>query len=188
MKELDRVMHYVDRKSEYGAKKEITVRHAKIAVEMAFEAGRKSMKGNQNPNNGDGGKGYLNEKFANEKAEEYARKLYAEMQDAMAYPNEADLAEAYRKGFNDSRQSVIDNIPDLEWEDNHENDKFGEAFPKLCFAKTLWGEYSIHFSIDKAYTLYFAYQEMCNSIITIDDAKRMADKNYKERIKQALGL
>ena len=40
----------------------------------------------------------MNEKLINQKAAEYAHPLYAQMREALACPNEADLAEAFKEG------------------------------------------------------------------------------------------
>ena len=95
-----------------------------------------------------------------------------------------------KQGFNEGRQSVIDNIPDLEWYE------FGHlASVSKCLGLLYWigrlmrGVYEV-----KVYGLKpDDYTLPCRSVIigkfkSSDDAKRAANEDYKERIKQALGL
>ena len=97
-------------------------------------------------------------------------------------------ADDIKAAFNAGRESVVENIPDLKW--NNE-DRFGD----LCecteegYSDTPFGIYSIlqwYNSPDIA--IYFAGEHFKSNFQSVEQAKQAANEDYKERIKQALGL
>ena len=109
---LDHVMHYIDRKAEFG--KTIPVAKARRAAQYAFSAGR---------------------------------------------------------------ESVVENMPELEW----------KGIEYFQYADTYFGRYNIdNFGM---WLLRFNGVEIPLPIgNTLEDAKQAANEDYKQRIKQALGL
>jgi hypothetical protein len=116
-------------------------------------------------------------------AEEYADLQYKIQQDA---PEESpDLSkgvfghEDIVNAFNAGRESVADDIPDLKWENVFED-----------------GAHIAASSFGVSYKVEFAYNEFnlfCNYSfischISLSAAKQAANEDYKQRIKQALGL
>lgn len=96
--------------------------------------------------------------------------------------------EDLKAAFNAGRESVVENIPDLKW--NNE-DRFGD----LCecteegYSDTPFGIYSIlqwYNSPDIA--IYFAGEHFKSNFQSVEQAKQAANEDYKKRIKQALGL
>ena len=81
--------------------------------------------------------------------------------------------------FNAGRESVVENMPDLKWAKVFEDG--------LCVAISSFGvSYRIEFAYNK-------FNLFCNSIyincyVSLLAAKHAANENYKELIKQALGL
>lgn len=58
-----------------------------------------------------------------------------------------------------------------------------------CFSTTSFGEYSIrYFYYDKSYSLYFNDENLADNFKTIDDVKKKANEDYKNRLKSALKL
>ena len=121
-----------------------------------------------------------------EEIEQLADKRYPTAKDVDASLTTMAERNGWIAGFEAGMQSMIDNIPDLEWKDSSR--EFYEEYHETCFDPNLLCRYSIVFYLAKGYTLYFAYQEICDSFITLDDAKRYAENDYKNRIKKTLGL
>lgn len=121
----------------------------------------------------------MNEKSINQKAVEYARPLYAEMRKALACPNEADLAEAYKKGFRDCLQNIVTNVPKLKWED----------CPGGYEARTTFLCYRIYVNEQrkKKYTLKYP-NSVLKECLHLASAKQLACEDYKERLKEELGM
>ena len=87
----------------------------------------------------------------------------------------------------------IDNLPNLEWsEKDRYIEDFGEFEHIFCeesFSKTSFGDYSIrYFYYDKSYSLCFNDEKLSDNFKTIDEAKKEANDEYKNRIKMALKL
>ena len=84
-----------------------------------------------------------------------------------------------KSAFNAGRESVVENIPELKWQ------KVYVDGPYLAVTVFNW-----------FYRIEFAYNEFnlfCNSCyiscyISLLEAKQAANENYKQRVKQALGL
>ena len=87
---------------------------------------------------------------------------------------------AAKIAFEGGRQSVVDNIPDLEWKETLSD---GETY---WLAKPMGGIYMVSFvqQEDKVFYCdnYIAFA------ISVSSAKQMSHKECKQRIKQALGL
>ena len=87
-----------------------------------------------------------------------------------------DIANA----FNAGRESVVENMPDLEWRQVH------------CFGKETLEAYPLGAS----FKIEFSGMEFdvhCNChfitrVLSLSAAKQAADKHYREMVKQALGL
>ena len=114
---LDHVMHYIDRKAEFG--KTIPVAKAKRAAQYAFNAGR---------------------------------------------------------------ESVVENIPKLEWREVFHKDRSYFA------AYSLGLSYKIEIEF-----VYNEFQIFCNynyiaQSLSLSEAKQAANIHYKQRIKKALGI
>ena len=89
---------------------------------------------------------------------------------------ETDIEDA----FNAGRESVVENIPDLEWEEFLYD---GETY---WLAKPMGGIYRISFA-QHEYKV-FCYHDYIACAISLSSAKEVANEDYKQRIKQALGL
>lgn len=82
--------------------------------------------------------------------------------------------------FNEGRQSVIDNIPDLEWK-RENKDKYVSHTPFFNYTTELLNGYweirviGIFFITDTLFA-------------TLYEAQQFANEDYKNRIKKALGL
>lgn len=83
---------------------------------------------------------------------------------------ETDIENA----FNAGRESVVDNIPELEWKVVNEDN---------VILRTPFGRYSIRYKMRLLYGGVLIKQ-----IKDIKEAKQAANEDYKQRIKQVLGL
>ena len=87
---------------------------------------------------------------------------------------------AARMAFEGGRQSVVENIPDLEWTETTYNLE----------------DYFLSHANGWNYSVFFrggAFKVHCNSnfigqFLSLTAAKQAANDDYKQRIKQALGL
>ena len=84
--------------------------------------------------------------------------------------------EGWIAGFEAGRQSVVDNLLDLKWEDEY----------AWHFAMALGVKYSINEN-DGKFILY-ANRAFVGKLNSLEQAKRVAFFNYKNRIEKALGL
>lgn len=87
---------------------------------------------------------------------------------------------AAKMAFEGGRQSVVDNIPDWEWTETTYN------LEDYLLSNNNGWNYSVFFRGG-------AFKVHCNSnfigqFISLTAAKQMAHEDYKQRIKQALGL
>lgn len=88
------------------------------------------------------------------------------------------------EAFNEGRQSVIDNIPNLEW-----NGCVRRTDQICAFSKTQFGTYSIikhHFTC--LFYWYFEDEILHGGALTLEECKLLANEDYKKRIKKALGV
>ena len=115
-------------------------------------------------------------------AEEYALKEYARVNgedDLIFEDNRCFTFDDIKAAFNAGRESVVDNMPELEWKDD---DITIEGEFALCpvgrYEVVRWDEF---------------LKIWRNSLFlgcrpSLSEAKQAANEDYKERIKQALGL
>lgn len=94
--------------------------------------------------------------------------------------NKVFTEEDIEAAFNAGRESVVENIPELEWREEICRDKsFLEAY-------ALGAYYLIRL---KGPEFYVSCNYRCfASYTSLTAAKQSADEDYKKRIKQALGL
>ena len=83
-----------------------------------------------------------------------------------------------KAAFNAGRESVVENIPDLKWQKSSED----------MTARTLFGMYSFSKSNALWFYAYRGVHLFFDTHKTFEDAKKVAHHDYKEWIKQALGL
>lgn len=115
-------------------------------------------------------------------AEEYATTKYTRfVNDAyILKSNRCFTFEDLKAAFNAGRESVVENIPELEWTETTYN-----LEDYLTSHNNGWN-----------YNIFFrggAFKVCCNynfigQFISLTTAKQAAKKHYKEQIKQALGL
>ena len=102
--------------------------------------------------------------------------------------NKIFTEEDIKAAFNAGRESVVENMPELKW--NNE-DRFGDfcECTEEGYSNTPFGIYSIlqwYNSPDIA--IYFAGEHFKSNFQSVEQAKQAANEDYKKRIKQALGL
>lgn len=113
-------------------------------------------------------------------AEEYALKEYARANgdsDLIFEDNRCFTFDDIKAAFNAGRDSVVDSLPELEW----------KGYVPFIHAATPIGRYNIdNFGI---WLLRFNGKEIPLSTgSSLEEAKQAANEDYKQRIKQALGL
>ena len=113
-------------------------------------------------------------------AEEYALKEYARVNgenDLIFEDNRCFTFDDIKAAFNAGRESVVENIPELEW----------KGYAPFIHAATPIGRYNIdNFGI---WLLRFNGKEIPLSTgRSLEEAKQAANENYKKRIKQVLYL
>lgn len=113
-------------------------------------------------------------------AKEYAYTLYGERTDEK-FNQGAEIFDAYdiEDAFNAGRNSVIDNIPDLEW--SIENGRPTASNTIFDYAYTI-GKDKI------GYHYAYGLGSYVGNYKSLDEAKQAANKDYKNRIKEVLGL
>ena len=88
--------------------------------------------------------------------------------------------EDIKAAFNAGRESVVENIPELEWREVfYKGRSYFAAYPLGSF-------YKIEFVCNE-------FQIFCNynfiaTYLSLSEAKQAANEDYKQRIKKALGL
>ena len=102
--------------------------------------------------------------------------------------NKVFTEEDIKAAFNAGRESVVENMPELKW--NNE-DRFGDfcECTEEGYSNTPFGIYSIlqwYNSPDIA--IYFAGEHFKSNFQSVEQAKQAANEDYKQRIKQVLGL
>ena len=115
-------------------------------------------------------------------AKEYAQERLSERKNGneISFENKAIFtAEDIENAFNAGRESVVENMPELEWKDN---DVTIEGEFALCpvgrYEVLRWDDF---FKIWRN-PLFLGCRP------SLSDAKQAANEDYKERIKQALGI
>lgn len=111
-----------------------------------------------------------------EEIEQLADKHYPTAKDVDASLTTISEREGWIAGFEAGMQSVIDNLLDLKWEDEY----------AWHFTTALGVKYSINENDGKF--LLYANRVFVGKLNSLEQAKRVAFFNYKNRIKKALGL
>ena len=87
--------------------------------------------------------------------------------------------EDLKAAFNAGRESVVENMPELEWKDNDIAIEEEFAFcPVGRYEVTRWDElFEVWYN-----SVFLGYRP------SLEETKQAANEDYKKRIKQALGL
>lgn len=97
---------------------------------------------------------------------------------------EGDIETAFNAGC----ESVVENIPELRWEDKNRCSG-DENYIEESYSLTPFGEYSIlQWYSPYCITIYFDGKHYKLDTTNVQQAKQIANDDYKQRIKQALGL
>jgi len=83
-----------------------------------------------------------------------------------------------KAAFNAGRESVVENMPELKWQKSSED----------MTARTLFGMYSFSKSNALWFYAYRGVHLFFDTHKTFEDAKKVAHRDYKRWIKQALGV
>lgn len=111
----------------------------------------------------------------------YALEEYARVNgenDLIFKDNRCFTFDDIKAAFNAGRESVVENIPELEW----------KIFPTEEYYSTslLGWSYRIMLSFNEF--ALFCNSHYLMSFLSVEEAKQAANEDYKQRIKQALGL
>lgn len=91
-----------------------------------------------------------------------------------------------KAAFNAGRESVVENIPELRWEDKNRCSG-DENYIEESYSLTPFGEYSIlQWYSPYCITIYFDGKHYKLDTTNVQQAKQIANDDYKQRIKQAL--
>lgn len=115
-------------------------------------------------------------------AEEYAEKEYARVNgknDLIFADNRCFTFYDIKAAFSSGCESVLENMPELEWK----NLSTEEEYHLSCL---LGWSYRI-MQRPNVFAL-FCNDHFLNYFLSVEEAKQAANEDYKERIKQALGL
>ena len=114
-----------------------------------------------------------------EEIEQLADKHYPTTKDDDASLTTISERKGWIAVFEAGRKSVIDNIPDLDWE---------ECVGGYIAETDIFNYYiEINENVKAKYTLIFPVENpIC--FLRINEAKQAANKHYKEKLKKALGL
>ena len=94
--------------------------------------------------------------------------------------NKVFTEEDIKAAFNAGRESVVDDIPDLKWWEEICRDKY-------FFEAYALGAYYLIILRDSEFRVACNYRHFA-SYTSLTAAKQAANEDYKQRIKQALGL
>ena len=94
--------------------------------------------------------------------------------------NKVFTEEDIKAAFNAGRESVVDDIPDLKWREEICRDKY-------FFEAYALGAYYLIILRDSEFRVACNYRHFA-SYTSLTAAKQAANEDYKQRIKQALGL
>ena len=83
-----------------------------------------------------------------------------------------------KAAFNAGRESVFKNIPELEWINYEDVERF--------ISECAFGQYYIY-KEDGRFLCYLASNKIGGYYTSCEEAKQSANEDYKKRIKQALG-
>lgn len=116
----------------------------------------------------------------NDLANEYAKNLYHERADG-DFKSTADVFDSHdiKAAFNAGRESVVKNMPEMEWRN-------------LSYEEQYFSSYSLGWSYRVSQRVN-EFALFCNDcflgyFFSIEAAKQAANEDYKQRIKQVLGL
>ena len=114
-------------------------------------------------------------------ADEYAEKEYKRVNgdsEPIFIDDTCFTFEDIKYAFNAGRESVVENMPELEW----------KIFPTEEYYSTslLGWSYRIMLSFNEF--ALFCNSHYLMSFLSVEQAKQAANEDYKQRIKQALGL
>ena len=112
-------------------------------------------------------------------AEEYAIKEYVRPNGNRNPVSNLFTFDDIKAAFNAGRESVVENIPELEWECEYPYTADETRTPITIFHI---------FHNDDGFHLTGYGLGLSKMFGTLDEAKRFANEEYKNRIKQALGL
>lgn len=113
-------------------------------------------------------------------AEEYLAKVREDAIYFRDYPNMPLYREdKIKMAFNAGRESVVESLPELKWKRVYKDG------PYLAVTVFNWF-YRIEFVYNKFNLFCNGYYISC--YLSLSEAKRSANENYKKQIKQALGL
>lgn len=93
--------------------------------------------------------------------------------------NKVFTEEDIKEAFNAGRESVVENIPELEWKCEYPYTADETRTPITIFHI---------FHNDDGFHLAGYGLGLSKMFCTLDEAKRFVNEDYKQRIKQALGL
>lgn len=114
-------------------------------------------------------------------AEEYTKRTYKEKTNyPIMWRDRVFTGKDIEAAFNAGRESVMENIPKLEWKECICNND--EYFTSCCSV----GRYKVSRWRDLFEVWYNVYF-ICYRL-SLSEAKQAANKDYKKRIKQALGV
>lgn len=113
-------------------------------------------------------------------AEEYAFKEYARLNRNRNPISNLFTFDDIKAAFNAGRESVLDDIPDLKWREEICRDKY-------FFEAYALGVYYLIILRDSEFRVACNYRHFA-SYTSLTAAKQAANEDYKQRIKQALGL
>lgn len=122
-------------------------------------------------------------------AEEYTKRTYKEKTNyPIMWRDKVFTGKDIEAAFNAGSESVVENIPELEWKNEDRFGDFCECTEK-CYSKTPFGTYSIlEWYSPNDFTINFAGEQINSNLQSVEQAKQVANEDYQNRIKQALGL
>ena len=113
-------------------------------------------------------------------AEEYTKRTYKEKTNyPIMWRDKVFTGKDIEAAFNAGRESVVESLPKLKWKRVYKDG------PYLAVTVFNWF-YRIEFVRNKFHLFCNSYFISC--YISLSDAKQAANEDYKQRIKQALGL
>lgn len=115
-------------------------------------------------------------------AEEYSIKEYEQVNgnsDPIFEDNRCFSFDDIKAAFNAGRESVVENMPELEWKN-------------LSYEEEYYSSYLLGWSYrimqrPNVFAL-FCNDHFLNYFLSVEEAKQAANEDHKQRIKQALGL
>ena len=115
-------------------------------------------------------------------AEEYALKEYERVNgnsDPIFEDNRCFSFDDIKAAFNAGRESVVDNMPELDWKSLSYKEEYYSSY-LLGWSYRIMQKPNVFALFCNDHFLYY--------FLSVEEAKQAANEDYKERIKQALGL